>query len=165
MLKDFSVQIDEILSKECGVWRESLQDVMRQIEEQDAILRSDQAQGDRSENAVFQNAVDTKQQLLINKALLEDKILSLERDYKQFSAQHYVPSGVVKIGSCLEFTSSLSTEPRRIKLVGTSAAEPLSGAVSITSPFGSAVLNRCAGDTCKYLTIAGDIIVNIKEVY
>lgn len=162
-LKEEGRLIDKQISEEYLAWKKEVELKDRLIEEQDKILQSDEAQGDRSENAVFQNAADTKQQAMMDKALLEEKIRNYETAYSKFSMDAYVPDGTVRVGSIVRFTSG--GKEHVVKLVPEKSDAPLKRAISRTSLAGRALLNKRAGDTVECLTVRGLQHYKIQEVY
>lgn len=160
-----SKRIDDVLSQEYKRWEAEVQEKERVIEAQDKILQSDEAQGDRSENAVFQNAIDAKQQAMLDKTLLEEKMREYRRNYSQYSQNAYTPTGIVKLGSVVRFTVVKTGKEFIVKLVPSKADSPLQGAISVTSIAGGALLNKKAGDKVKCLTVRGEQEYIIQEVY
>ena len=103
-LKDVGYAIDASLQEEYKDWIEKISEYARIIEEQDVILRSDEAQGDRSENAVFINAVDAKQEASHNKSVLQEKINKFDTTFNIYKTTEHEPSNVVQVGSVVRFT-------------------------------------------------------------
>ena len=96
-LKDVGYAIDASLQEEYKDWIEKISEYARIIEEQDVILRSDEAQGDRSENAVFINAVDAKQEASHNKSVLQEKINKFDTTFNIYKTTEHEPSNVVLV--------------------------------------------------------------------
>lgn len=164
-LKERGREIDAALVDECSRWRLEVRELERIIEEQDRILQSDEAKGDRSENAVFQNAADAKQQAMMNRVVLEEKIRVFENAFDSYSTEKYVSTGVIRIGSVVRITIPKINKEMTVKIVPKQSDAPMKGAISATSPLGRALLNKQAGDRVEYRTERGLWVDRIQEVY
>lgn len=164
-LKDVGYAIDASLQEEYKDWIEKISECARIIEEQDAILRSDEAQGDRSENAVFINAVDAKQEASHNKSVLQEKINKFDTTFNIYKTTEHEPSNVVQVGSVVRFTIIEDNKEFTVKIVPKEAAAPLKDAISDTSAAGSALLNKRVGDIVRCQSERKTWSFKIQEVY
>lgn len=165
-LADKGREIDAALREECDKWIASINDLERVIEEQDIILQSDEAKGDRSENAVFQTAADTKQRSIMEKVLLEERVRNFRQGaYAQYNTDDYTPTGIIKVGSVVRFTVPKANREFIVKIVPQHSDAPLKGAASTTSAVGRALLNKKEGDTVECKTERGTWQYVIEEVY
>lgn len=164
-LKAEGRRIDKALMEEYDKWVRESQELDRRIAEQDAILRSDEAQGDRSENAVFQNAADTRSALYLEKGELEEKMRSYREEFKAYATREESRGPSVQIGSVVHFVESSIGREFVVKIVPRKADAPQKGAVSVTSPVGRSLLNRKQGDTVECKTERRTWKYTIKEVF
>ncbi|MBU1203098.1 transcription elongation factor GreA [Patescibacteria group bacterium] len=112
--------------------------------------------GDLSENAEYQDAKEEQ-------SFVEGRILELEHLIKTAvvaetnadSDKVYIGSQVKidKDGQILDFT-----------IVGSTEAEPLSGRISLESPFGKALLNKKVGDEAEVDLPGGKVKCKILEI-
>lgn len=164
-LKEAGYAIDASLQGECRDWINKVNEYIRIIDEQDAILKSDEAQGDRSENAVFINAVDAKQEASHNKSVLEDKIDKFQAIFDLYKTTEHEPGISIRVGSVVRFTVLEDGKELVVKIVPREAAAPLKSAISDTSSAGSALLNKKAGDIAKCMSERKTWSFKIQEVY
>lgn len=164
-LRAKGLEIDEDLKSEYYGWKKEVERLEAIIEEQDNILRSDAAKGDRSENAVYQNAVETKQQSNLSKKIYEERIATYDNSFTQYSTESYVPDGKIKIGSVVLFDIIGTGKTFVVKIVPRKAGAPLKGAIQENSPLGRELIGKVAGDVASCLTERGTWNYNIREVY
>lgn len=117
-------------------------------------------QGDLSENADYDAARNRQAEVearikevetLINRAKVID-------DSKTHS------TGEVKIGSTVEFLSSLNHKTKEIKIVGAIEADPFSRLISNESPIAKAILGKKIGDTVEIKDILKPYKITIKSI-
>lgn len=164
-LKEHGIAIDTALQGEYNEWVERVKELNDVIAKQEEILRSDEAQGDRSENAVFQTAVDTKQEALYMKSTLESNIAKFEMSFQDYKTSDHAPASFIKEGTVVRFIIMDNNREFVVKLVPKQSAAPRKGAVSSTSPLGRALLNKRAGDIVECQTERGVWSYKIQEVY
>lgn len=164
-LRTRGLEIDAALREEYLKWKEEVARLEAVIKEQDAILASPEAKGDRSENAIFLNAADTKQQSAARLRAYEDRIATYQNAYELYSTENYVPDGTIKIGSVVRFVIEENNKEMIIKLVPVRAGAPLKGAVQENSPIGRQLLGKREGEIAVCTTERGTFKYHIKEVY
>lgn len=164
-LRDDGLRIDEALKEEYYWWKKEVSRLEAVIEEQNVILRSDEAKGDRSENAVYTNAVETKQQSESAKRSFENRIDTYEKNFSLYSTDEYIPDGKIKIGSVVSFDIVGTGKSFIVKIVPRKAGAPMKGAIQDDSPLGRELIGKSAGDTASCVTESGVYKYNIKEVY
>lgn len=164
-LKLESQHIDAALADECNRWKDEIRELSHLIEEQEIILKSDEAKGDRSENAVFQNAANKKQECSLTRDILESKVRSFDKAFDMYSTESHVHSDVIKIGSTVCFTILGPNIERIVKIVPKQAAAPRKRATSETSLLGRALLNKRKGDVVECQTERCLWRYRIEEVY
>lgn len=164
-LRAKGLEIDEKLKSEYYKWKAEAERLVKVIEAQNEILRSDEAKGDRSENAVFLNAVDIKEQSSSALRSFEERIALYDKIFDTYSTASYTPTGTIKIGSVVNFEIVGENKEFIVKVVPRKAGAPLLGAIQENSPLGRELLGKRAGDIVSCLTERGVWKYNIKEVY
>jgi transcription elongation GreA/GreB family factor len=168
MLKDISKEIDEKLAVEYQNWKAQAEEIDSDIAEEQKILASDEAQTDRSENAVYQIAKDRYAKLQISKRDVDNKIDA----YDSYNIE-YVPGDYITVGSTIKLT--LLTENKKpttrqykeffIKLVPEDLGSATIGAIPLSSAVGRALPGKYTGDKIKVQTRTGELEYLIEEVY
>lgn len=164
-LRDEGLRIDEALKEEYYEWKKEVSRLESVIEAQNVILRSDEAKGDRSENAVYSNAVETKQQSESTKRSFENRIKTYETNFNEYSTEKYEPEGKIKIGSVVSFDIVGTGKSFIVKIVPRKAGAPMKGAIQDDSPLGRELIGKSTGDTASCVTESGVYKYIIKEVY
>jgi len=116
------------------------------MKETSKLIKHTASFGDLSENAAY---TDAKEQ----QSFLHGKILKLEEIIGRAEIIEKKRNGKVQIGS--EITILIDGKKSKIKIVGSSQADPTKGNISSESPLGKAVLNKSVGDIVKVKTEAG----------
>lgn len=165
-LVDVGNEIDAALRIECDKWISEIRVLENIIEEQSLILQTDEAKGDLSENAVYQNATDTKQRTIMEKVQLEEKVRSFQQGaYASYNTEDYISTGIIKIGSVVRFSAPKVGREFVVKVVPRYSDSPQKRAISTTSGLGRALLNKRKGDTVECKTERGTWQYVIEEVY
>lgn len=164
-LRDRGLEIDKELVRTREKWKTDIQELTKIIEEQDAILRSDEAQTDRSENAVYTNAVATKQEKDSQRKVYEERVAGFDKAYAEYCTENYQPEGKIKIGSVVSFKVTETGREFIVKIVPRRSDAPLLGAISETSPVGRELMGKKQGDIAICRTERGIWKYNIQEVY
>ena len=164
-LRDDGLKIDESLKTEYHNWKNEISRLNKVIEEQNAILSTDEAKGDRSENAVFQNAADTKEKSMSMLRILEERVETFDRMFAAYSTEKYVPESEIKIGSIARLNLLSEHKTFIVKVVPRKAGAPLLGAIQENSPLGRALLGKKEGDTASCMTVRGTFRYIVEEVY
>lgn len=164
-LKEQGIQIDAALADDYQRWKRQIIDFEKVIEEQETILRSDEAQGDKSENAVYQAATDLKQKTKLEIQQWSEKIASFENSLEKYSTKLYKPEGIIKIGTVIRLKHLKTDTQHIVKIVPKRSDSPRKGAISPTSILGSALLNKHEGETVECITERGLQQFLIVEVY
>lgn len=168
MLQQKSEEIDSALAKIADLWRKRAIEIEEGIKQEQAILASDEAKTDRSENAVYQIAIDNFSRLQVSKRDIDNKIDA----YNNYNIE-YIPSEFITMGATVQLkllsenghAPSISRTTRYIKLVPEDLGAAKIGAVSESSPVGRALRGKCKGDVFKVRTRKGEIEYMIEEVY
>ncbi|PIQ67398.1 transcription elongation factor GreA [Candidatus Uhrbacteria bacterium CG_4_10_14_0_2_um_filter_41_7] len=116
-----------------------------------------QAMGDLSENAGYQ---DAKWRL----RKINARILSLNEMIKNAVVIETGtnPDGSIKVGSTVILEQN--GQENTFIILGTSESNPLQGRISYSSPLGSLLLNKHAGDTVQVKTLNAEINYKILRV-
>lgn len=111
--------------------------------------------GDLSENADY---AQTKE----DQALLERKIVDLEKVLADAVLVERKPKNVIQIGSVVLVESKGRKE--KLKIVGSEEADSLRNKISVDSPLGKAILNKNKGEIVKIFTPEGSIKYKILKI-
>jgi len=113
-------------------------------------LREAAQQGDLTENAEYVEAKEAQ-------TALENKIEDLERRLRNSKIVEGVAGGdQVAIGTTIELTGlSAAKKPLTVRLVGSVGEGMTEGAVSASSPMGSALMGKKVGDAVEVETPKG----------
>ena len=134
------------------------------------VLKSSEAQTDRSENQVYTDARDAQARANANIAQYSKKLMV----YDSY-ATDYVPKGYIRIGTTVKL--KLNKPPAKWPYKDSTAGEVIMMLVpeslgnarmhylDATSLVGSAILNHKAGDTVRVQTISGTQQYKIEEIY
>lgn len=169
-LKERGEQIDRELMIERQKLERRLESDYEKLEEQKAILRSDEANTDRSENALFQIAKDKSEMYNQSITIVSKKI----RAYDSYEELVYVPNETVQLGSVVHLVhmSTAGNPPPAnrptefiMKIVPADLGNGRIGALSERSVCGSQIIGMRAGETFKIYTHVGACVYYIKEVY
>ena len=114
------------------------------------ILKEARAQGDLSENAEYDAAMDEQRDI-------EAEIAKLENEMKNIQIVEESHSDDTKIGfgSKVEIQNKETKAKRTVTIKGTSEHKPLEGIISNVSPLGQALIGRKKGDTVEVDCPAG----------
>ena len=123
-------------------------------------IKEARAQGDLSENAEYDAALDEQRDI-------EARIEEIEDILKHAEVMEDHPDdGTVSIGSRVTIKEIGTDDEMVIDIVGSSEANSLKGRISNESPVGSAVMHHKAGDTVTVESLDGTIqyeIVNVEH--
>lgn len=143
-------------------WTTAILEKEREASIQQDILNSDQAQGDHSENAVYQSAKDALNLLNIELKNLNDKVLMYQDFVNMNSTFEHTDS--ISIGSTVRLRLVDDNKEFTILLVPEGLGSAKIGAVSTISPVGAALLGKKEKDILIVKTISGDLTYTIEEV-
>lgn len=167
-IQEESEALELLLSKACDSWKEELDSIDAEIKSLNAILQDKESQTDRSENATFQIAKDTRDVKMSAYAAVYSKIAAYS-EYKR----DYVPTGAITVGSTVEvkpLSVNGSTDVdqcahRIIKLVGSNLSDAQNRLVSVDSALGSALLGHRPGEQISIKTRKGLVTYLIERMY
>ena len=116
--------------------------------------------GDLSENAEYDAAKNEQ-------AMIEGEILEIENKlkYAVIIKDSAIKTGLVSLGSKVDFVDDDTNEEFTYEIVGTTEADVELGRISNESPIGNALLGRKAGDNVKVTVPAGVTSITVKKVY
>lgn len=155
-----SKEIDMKLKASMAEVEKQIEDIKVNLEEQRGIAKAANAQGDRSENAEWQIAVDNIARLNSQLIELDAKLVS----FKSFTSG-YMPSEVIALGSTIRLYDETFDREQIIKLVPAGLGNASIGAVAVGTPVSNAVMGKKAGDTVTAKAPMGNLVFQIKEVY
>lgn len=169
-LQQKSIEFENVIKTMAAQTRRELDNVIAEIENCNTILASSEAKGDRSENAVFQIAKDTRDMKVGIQRIHERKLAALN-NYNGDNT--YVPDGHVKVGSTVEFRLKTETgapftdgEDRFIvKVVPHDLSRGSYGLMSEESRIGNSILGHSVGDEVLVTCLKGKIICKIERLY
>lgn len=161
-LQESSKEIDALLQEECNEWKSKRSIIDSRIKEQQTILASDAAKGDRSENATYQKAVEFLELLNSDRRELESKIVNFTTLFEKFSYEKYKPKDYIDIGSTVNLTVKETGDTFTVKIVPHSVDAPLKGAIAVDCPAGRALMRKQVGDIayCNTERATWQFIVN-----
>lgn len=113
--------------------------------------------GDLSENAEYHTSKD-------NQAKNEARINQIEAILKDAVVVEANTDGTIGIGSTVVLEKVESSTEVVYMLVGNEEADFSAGKIAFTSPIGSAILDRKAGDNVTVKTPRGETVYIIKKV-
>ncbi len=113
--------------------------------------------GDLSENAEYHEARDLQ-------ATIEDRIAHLESVLKSTKIIHSHSTDAVTIGSVVTVKKDGSGEEKVYTIVGGEESDSLAGKISVSSPFGQAVMGVKKGGTFTFKAPAGPITYKVVEI-
>lgn len=113
-------------------------------------IREARSHGDLKENAAYHEAKLNQQRLNLRIAELEHA-LSVAHIIER--PQH--TDGVAHLGSTVTIKDLTFNEEIMVRLVGAFEADPIHDLISITSPMGSALIEKKVGDEFEYEAPAG----------
>ena len=121
-------------------------------------IKDARAQGDLSENAEYDAALDEQRDI-------EARIVEIETILKNSEVMEEHPDdGSVNIGSRVTIREVGTDDEMDIDIVGASEANSLKGRISNESPVGMALMHRQAGEKVTVQTSEGDIHYEILRV-
>lgn len=171
-LKPYSEQLNSKIIDLRRKNQNEIEKLKSEIEELNVRLQDKEMQSDRSENADYHIAVDSRDMKLsiLNTRIQKDADLYAEVD-------SYRPSGFVTQGTTLEL-KILNINGNNnidhivkgrdkwiIRLVSDGTSKATYGLVSVQSPVGAALLNHKAKDIIKVDTPYGNITYSIERIY
>lgn len=121
-------------------------------------IKEARAQGDLSENAEYDQALE-------DQSKLEGHILELEHILK--TAKIIESSGdgnTISLGNTVVLRDVETGDEETYTLVGTAEADPFENRISNESPVGFAIIGKKAGDTVVVNTPAGELSYFIVEI-
>ncbi len=121
-------------------------------------IKEARAQGDLSENAEYDAALDEQRDI-------ESRIVEIEEILKHSEVMEEHPDdGTVNIGSHVTIREIGTDFDMDIDIVGSSEANSLKGRISNESPVGMALMRKQAGDTVIVETSEGAVKYEILQV-
>lgn len=121
-------------------------------------IKEARAQGDLSENAEYDAALDEQRDI-------EARIEEIEEILKHAEVMEDHPDdGSVSIGSHVTIKEAGTDDEMEIIIVGSSEANSLKGKISNESPVGAAVMHHKAGETVTVESLEGPIQYEIIKV-
>lgn len=121
-------------------------------------IKEARAQGDLSENAEYDAALDEQRDI-------EARIEEIEQILKHAEVMEDHPDdGSVSIGSHVTIKEAGTDDEMEIIIVGSSEANSLKGKISNESPVGAAVMHHKAGETVTVESLEGPIQYEIIRV-
>ena len=121
-------------------------------------IKEARAQGDLSENAEYDAALDEQRDI-------EARIEEIEQILKHAEVMEDDPDdGSVSIGRHVTIKEAGTDEEMEIIIVGSSEANSLKGKISNESPVGAAVMHHKAGETVTVESLEGPIQYEIIKV-
>lgn len=121
-------------------------------------IKEARAQGDLSENAEYDAALDEQRDI-------EARIEEIEQILKHAEVMEDHPDdGSVSIGSHVTIKEAGTDDEMEIIIVGSSEANSLKGKISNESPVGAAVMHHKAGETVIVESLEGPIQYEIIKV-
>ena len=121
-------------------------------------IKEARAQGDLSENAEYDAALDEQRDI-------EARIEEIEQILKHAEVMEDHPDdGSVSIGSHVTIKEAGTDDEMEIIIVGSSEANSLKGKISNESPVGAAVMHHKAGETVIVESLEGPIQYEIIRV-
>lgn len=117
------------------------------------------SQGDLSENAEYDAAMEEQ-------AELEAKIATLEKMIKNVTIikEDEISSDIVSIGSKVEIYDRKFEEVLVYSIVGSAEADPINGKISNESPVGKAMIGHRVGEAIPVLTPDGEVIYEVRSI-
>ena len=121
-------------------------------------IKEARAQGDLSENAEYDSALDEQRDI-------EARIDEIENILKHAEVIDERPDdGSINIGSCVTIRETGTEDEMVIHMVGSSEANSLKGKISNESPVGSAIMHHHAGEIVTVESMEGPIQYEILKV-
>lgn len=123
------------------------------------VIREAKSHGDLRENAMYSEAK-------LNQRRLEARISELERmmQFAKVVQDSDKVEGGAHLGSKVTLKDLEYGDKLVVELVGEFEADPSEDRISITSPFGKALVNRQAGETVEFEAPAGSMRYEILAV-
>ncbi len=121
-------------------------------------IKEARAQGDLSENAEYDAALDEQRDI-------EARIGEIEEILKNAVVMEEHPDdGSINIGSRVTICEVGTEDEMEIDIVGASEANSLKGRISNESPVGMALMHHVTGEEVTVVTPEGDIRYKIRKV-
>lgn len=166
-IQEEAKRLEDLLAQQVNAWRKDLEDIKEEIKQLDATLQEKEAKTDRSENATFQIAKDTRD-LKMGVATTISKKIDLYSSHENT----YVPTGVITVGSTVEVrpltvNGVSDSDPRGhrvIKLVEAGLSDAMN-LVGIDSVVGAALLGHREGETITVRTRKGIVTYVIERMH
>lgn len=153
--------------KEILVTAEGLQALEDELEQLKSIKRIDVAEqirvargyGDLSENAEYDEAKNEQAQV-------EGRIREIETMLKHVRVIDHseISTDTVKVGARVRLLNRTTGKEEEYRIVGSTEADPLHGAISDESPVGRGLLERSLGEEVEIETPGGIITYSIVEI-
>lgn len=116
--------------------------------------------GDLSENAEYDEARTEQAKVEARIKELEEKIANAV-----IVDESKVDFSVISVGSTVKGYNVTDDEDFEYSLVGSNEVDPLVGKISDLSPIGKAMIGKRSGETVTVETPAGELKLEIKEVF
>ena len=113
--------------------------------------------GDLSENAEYHEARDLQ-------ATIEDRIAHLESVLKTAKIVKSHSTDAVAVGSVVTVKKENNNEEKIYTLVGAEESNITAGKISVSSPFGEAILGKKKGELFTYSAPSGPITYKVVEI-
>lgn len=148
--------------------KEELNRLMVEIEELNVKLQSKDMRVDRSENADFQIANDSRAMKVATANLLNKRIESMSQELKT-----YIPTGFITLGTTVEIKAlTVDGKPKNLpkdkflfKLVQHDTGDSLQSLVAIDSLVGKAIVGRTTGEIVSVVAPIGKVEYRIERIY
>lgn len=158
-----SKRISEALSRMHAEYEETREDILSKREKMTEEFQEASAQGDRSENAAFTEALAKLQGFNAQLARVEQNISALDR----VKEEGYVPIGMVIPYSTVRIWCSANEKEYIIKLYPEGVADVREGIISLDSPLGQALYRHEVGDEVSVhrKRLGKSITYRVLEIY
>jgi transcription elongation factor GreA len=113
--------------------------------------------GDLSENAEYHEARDTQ-------ATIEDRIAHLEAVLKTAKIVKSHSTDAVAVGSVVTVKKESNSEEKIYTLVGAEESNITAGKISVSSPFGKAIMGKKKGEVFTFNAPSGPITYKVIEI-
>ena len=167
-LESVSREFDQTIQKLIVDTKNDLSKIEDEIEELNVKLQGNDMKTDRSENADYQIASDSRAMKMAMRNLLLQRIESMSHEIGS-----YVHTGFIALGTTVELnvvtvdgkTPNFKKTNFIFKLVQHNTSKALLNLVAIDSKVGAAILGRTAGDDVTVEAPGGLIKYRIERVY
>lgn len=160
-LQEHARRIDDLMVQQTKEFEITLEKYSAELADIDAFLKTDEAKSDRSENASYQLAVDSKQRLLLQQEDVENRLLAYQKGMQ--SLKSYVPTETVSIGTTVRlFAEGCEFIMKMVPMLMGSARI---GALSVNTACGAVLLGKRVGDHFVVHAPKGVVEYTVLEIY